>query len=56
MVMGVPLRALVLLMIRKTNSRGRQPPDTNPLAGLLRGLGSYTVRRLVSNLYPSSTG
>lgn len=56
MVMGVPLRALVLLMIRKTDSRGRQPPNTNPLAGLLRGLGSYTVRRLVSNLYRRSTG
>src|SRR5215218_704768 len=38
MVMGVPLRALVLLMIRKTDSRGKQPPNTNPLASLLRGL------------------
>lgn len=56
MVMGVPLRALVLLMIRKTDSRGRQTPNTNPLASLLRGLGSYTVRRLVSNLYRRSTG
>ena len=56
MVMGVPLRALVLLMIRKTDSRGKQPPNTNPLASLLRGLGSYTVRRLVSSLYRRSTG
>ena len=50
MVMGVPLRALVLLMIRKTDSRGRQPPkkpsEKGSEQGFHRRFDQYTNRKM----------